>query len=44
MNNPDFEINLTNSSIENQKTYFEVDNEPVEFTIELNGGTRGRRQ
>ena len=32
MNNPDFEINLTNSSVENQKTYFE---------IELNGGARG---
>ena len=32
MNNPDFDINLTNSSVENQKTYFE---------IELNGGARG---
>lgn len=32
MNNPDFEINLTNSSVENEKSYFE---------IELNGGARG---
>lgn len=32
MNNPDFDINLSNSSVENQKTYFE---------IKLNGGARG---
>ena len=41
MNNPDFEINLNNSTVNNQTSTFEVDNNPTEFTIEMNGGARG---
>ena len=41
MNNPDFEINLNNSTTANQTSTFEVENTPTEFTIELNGGARG---
>lgn len=41
MNNPDFEINLNYSQVENSNSNFEIDNQPVEFDIELNGGTRG---
>ena len=43
MNNPDFEINLNNSRIENPQNNFDLDNTPVEFSIELNGGARGLR-
>ena len=41
MNNPDFEINLNNSTTDNQTSTFEVENAPIEFTVELNGGVRG---
>lgn len=43
MNNPDFEINLNNSNIENARSNIELETTPVEFTIELNGGARGLR-
>ena len=41
MNNPDFEINLNNSTVSDSISTFEVENSPVEINIELNGGARG---
>ena len=41
MNNPDFEINLNSSNIENARSNIELETTPVEFNIELNGGARG---